>query len=177
MTNFPNSYVSYLVEFHASRDFFECHELLEEYWKEHPEDTRADVWVGLIQLAVALYHERRGNVRGALKMLKQAEPRLSLPLLESLGIDRVNVVKQVSERIEALTGEHRPAYVDLNLRILDKDLMARCQAECEERGLQWESPSPMKDASIIHRHKLRDRSEVIAARQEAWHAKKKERGD
>lgn len=31
---YPAEYLEYLVYFHADRDYFECHEILEEYWKE-----------------------------------------------------------------------------------------------------------------------------------------------
>ena len=42
---YPEAFISYLIEFHATRDYFECHELLEEYWKAHPGDPLA----GLVQ--------------------------------------------------------------------------------------------------------------------------------
>ncbi len=31
---YPNAYLDYLVYFHGHRDYFECHEVLEEYWKK-----------------------------------------------------------------------------------------------------------------------------------------------
>lgn len=31
---YPEAYIEYLAEFHGSRDYFECHELLEEHWKK-----------------------------------------------------------------------------------------------------------------------------------------------
>ncbi len=61
---YPKAYIDYLVEFHATRDYFECHEILEEYWKEDPPKKRKRYWVGFIQLAVALYHHRRQNTAG-----------------------------------------------------------------------------------------------------------------
>ncbi|WP_169081625.1 DUF309 domain-containing protein [Paenibacillus sp. PL91] len=175
MNNFPNAYISYLVEFHASRDYFECHELLEEYWKEHPEDPLADTWVGLIQLAVGLYHERRGNLRGALKMLTQAQRKLSASPLEELGIDKDSLQKQLIPRIAALQAEKDRMYTDLNLQIVNLKVSSLCQEACESRGLIWGAPSPLDDDSIIHRHTRRDRSDVIAARKEAYTAKNRER--
>ncbi|MCD2486520.1 DUF309 domain-containing protein, partial [Staphylococcus aureus] len=50
---YPKAYIDYLVEFHATRDYFECHEILEEYWKEDPPKKRKRYWVGFIELAVA----------------------------------------------------------------------------------------------------------------------------
>jgi predicted metal-dependent hydrolase len=174
--NIPNAFISYLVEFHASRDFFECHELLEEYWKEHPEHPYADTWVGLIQLAVGLYHQRRGNLAGARKMLTQAKLRLDQGPLEQLGLDKSHVLGELSDRLSALDQPHEPAYTDFNLRITAKEVMARCEDECRRRQLVWGSPSRMDAAELIHRHKLRDRSDVIAARQASYEAKQKERG-
>ena len=48
---YPEAYIDFLVHFHGDRDWFECHERLEEYWKEHPDDPKSDTWVGLIQVA------------------------------------------------------------------------------------------------------------------------------
>lgn len=175
MNTYPNAYISYLVEFHASRDYFECHELLEEYWKEHPGDLYADTWVGLIQLAVGLYHERRGNLRGALKMLVQAELRLSASPLEKLGLDKDSLLQQLISKIASLREEDGMAYADFNLRIIDDEVYALCMQACEARELIWGSPSPLDDESIIHRHTRRDRSDVIAARLEAYTLKKRER--
>ncbi|KRE25031.1 DUF309 domain-containing protein [Paenibacillus sp. Soil522] len=175
MITFPNAYISYLVEFHASRDYFECHELLEEYWKEHPGDPFANTWVGLIQLAVGLYHERRGNLRGAAKMLVQAEQKLSLSPLEKLGIDKDSLQKQLIPRIAALQAEDETVYSDFNLRIINDEVFALCKQACKDRGLVWGSPSPLDDDSIIHRHTRRDRSDVIAERLKAYTAKKRER--
>lgn len=175
MTAFPKAYVSYLVEFHASRDYFECHELLEEYWKEHPSDPLADTWVGFIQLAVGSYHERRGNQRGAFKMFKQAERRLLQAPLDQLGIESDSLFIQLSNRLASVQTNEKSPFIDINLFIIDDELRRLCREECDERGLTWGSPSPMDNDALIHRHSLRDRSGVIAARQEAHLAKKKER--
>ncbi|WP_205628902.1 DUF309 domain-containing protein, partial [Acinetobacter baumannii] len=51
---YPEALIDYLVYFHADRDFFECHEVLEDYWKSLPKEERSLFWVGLIQIAVGL---------------------------------------------------------------------------------------------------------------------------
>ncbi|ANY69102.1 hypothetical protein BBD42_23415 [Paenibacillus sp. BIHB 4019] len=176
---YPGHYVSYLVEFHATRDFFECHELLEEYWKEHPEDERALIWVGLIQLAVGQYHERRGNLAGAAKMYEQALGKLTAVALDSLGLNGAKAVVEleaVLARAKQLEEAIAPAYQDMNLEIIDAELQVLCEQECTERGIaqkQWGLPSDMADEALIHRHTLRDRSDVIAARAEAIAARTK----
>ncbi|MCA0758531.1 DUF309 domain-containing protein [Paenibacillus sp. N4] len=179
MKTFPHAYVCFLVEFHASRDYFECHELLEEYWKEHPGDPLSETWVGLIQLAVGLYHERRGNRRGALKMLMKAEAKLSAAPIDTIGLDKQRLLEQLARRTSQLSRDESldgGFYTDLDLLITSTELRSECEAECVKRGLDWGKPSRLEDAGVIHRHKLRDRSEVVAARQSALADKKKERG-
>ncbi|WP_133174958.1 DUF309 domain-containing protein, partial [Heyndrickxia sporothermodurans] len=68
----PEAYIEYLVHFHGDRDYFECHELLEEHWKLTDIKNRHSVWVGLIQLAVSQYHYRRSNIVGAIRLMKKA---------------------------------------------------------------------------------------------------------
>ncbi len=175
MQLFPKAYIDYLVEFHASRDYFECHELLEEYWQEHPEDPLALTWVGLIQLAVGLYHERRGNRRGAEKMLAQAERKLSQAPLLQLGIEKDNLQEQLKRRIAALQSGEEIPYTDINFHVINAELAAICKLSCEQRGLIWGAPSPLDNEAVVHRHTKRDRSEVILARKAAFAAKKRER--
>ena len=52
--------------------FFEAHETLEPRWMRE----RDPGLQGLIQLAAALHHLQRGNLRGARTMLGRALPRL-----------------------------------------------------------------------------------------------------
>lgn len=175
MLNYPEAYIAYLVEFHATRDFFECHELLEHYWKEHPSDGRGETWVGLIQLAVGQYHERRGNLRGASKMYGQAIHRLGAARLDLLGIDKESLMAQLDCRLK-IAGGGCIQYEDIQIHISDLHLLKLCELLCESRGLVWGSESPYHNDHIIHRHKLRDRSEVITAREAALQAKREGNG-
>lgn len=170
MLEYPDAYIAYLVEFHATRDYFECHELLEEYWKDHRENGSGDLWAGLIQLAVGQYHERRGNQRGASKLYKQAMKKLNGFGLDSLGLDKDALIEQLANRIE-ITSKGSGNYQDICMVITDQRLMSKCKLLCDTAGLKWGIDSPCND-SIIHRHKLRDRSKVVMAREEALRAKK-----
>lgn len=168
MLEYPGPYEAYLFEFHVTRDYFECHELLEDYWKSLPAaDPGRPVWVGLIQLAVALYHHRRGNLAGALKMYRSAARRLCPEMLDGLGLDGAAVqaaAVELARRIEE--GGAAAAYRTIHLPIRDAALLRRLQHEAERRGLTWGAEDPL-DESIVRRHALRDRSDVIAARAEA----------
>lgn len=55
---------------------FNAHEVLEAAWKNGPDDERM-LWQGLAQLAVGITHVQRGNVKGALTVLRQASSRLA----------------------------------------------------------------------------------------------------
>ncbi|MFD0711634.1 DUF309 domain-containing protein [Paenibacillus sp. GCM10027626] len=169
-TIYPAAYVRFLVEFHVTRDYFECHELLEEHWKEQrSDDPLAEVWVGLIQLAVGSYHHRRGNLPGALKMFKQAHRRLSAGELPAIGLAQEALVLQIRTKIAAV--KNNQPFRDFNLPLTDPQLWKQCWSLCisEMRG-SWGRPSGT-EAALIDRHRLRDRSDVILARQAAAQAK------
>lgn len=50
---YPEAYVAFLHEFHTTRDYFECHEILEEYWKEDPPEQAAKN-IGLASFSLPL---------------------------------------------------------------------------------------------------------------------------
>jgi predicted metal-dependent hydrolase len=163
MMDYSEAYKAYLIYFQAERDYFECHEVMEAYWKEHPDDERRLAYLGLIQLAVGLYHQRRNNQAGAVKMLQNAWKHLTLEHVESLGIDGAALRTAILERIEELR-EGTPIYEDFNLPIYDPLLLEECMQECKRRGLVWNGPSDISNEQLIHKHRLRDRSEVIGER-------------
>ncbi|MBP1995504.1 DUF309 domain-containing protein [Paenibacillus eucommiae] len=163
MKTYPLAYTEYVVYFQAERDYFECHEVMEEYWKEHPADEHSLAYVGLIQLAVGLYHQRRGNMAGAVKMLQSAYKHLTDEHLEWLGLDSVELRQSIAARIQALL-EGAILYADIDLPIKDPILLEQCQDICQSRGLSWNDPSDCSNEHLIHKHTLRDRSEVIEAR-------------
>jgi len=52
-----------------NRDWFECHETLEDIWMAEDGEAR-HLYQGILQVAVALYHWERGNFGGAVGLLK-----------------------------------------------------------------------------------------------------------
>ncbi|MBB3867297.1 DUF309 domain-containing protein [Parageobacillus toebii NBRC 107807] len=160
---YPDAYIRYLIHFHTDRDYFECHEILEEHWKK---DGYKKVWVVLIQIAVALYHHRRGNSQGALRMMRKALSLLQKEqkAVRELGLDEQRLAKQLEHYIERIA--QNKAYKSIELPVCDETLRKMCQAICDERGISWGKASDMSDVFLIHKHKLRDRSDVIAAREE-----------
>jgi len=55
---------------------FNAHEVLEAAWKNGPDAERMR-WQGLAQLAVGITHVQRGNIPGALTLLRRASARLA----------------------------------------------------------------------------------------------------
>jgi predicted metal-dependent hydrolase len=59
---------------------FGAHEVLEAVWKARPVGQRDERWQGLAQLCVAVTHAQRGNVRGAVRLLRRGAARVGEPL-------------------------------------------------------------------------------------------------
>jgi len=76
--NQPEKYARIQAEFWdlwRREEFFECHEVLEELWRETPGRERLFL-NGLIHCAVAIYQHRRGNAVGAARQLVRAQRKL-----------------------------------------------------------------------------------------------------
>jgi predicted metal-dependent hydrolase len=159
---YPKEYLDYLVYFHTERDYFECHEVLEEYWKD--QKMKKKVWVGLIQIAVSLYHHRRNNFTGALKMIESAYAILKEEKIElvQLGIHYGQLIAQLERKINDI--KNLQPYQSLNLP-LEAEVLKQCERICQLQGLSWGKASDLKDEYLLNKHTLRDRSEVIKERE------------
>lgn len=165
---YPKAYIDYLVHFHGDRDYFECHEILEEQWKR---DGRKREWLILIQIAVAFYHYRRGNSSGALRLIKRARTLLeeARGMIRRLGLDEKELAVLLEKAAERIArGE---PYESIELPIRDRSLYEQCQAACAERQLVWGQASDLTDINLVDKHRRRDRSDVIAAREQKKRAK------
>ncbi|MFD0699005.1 DUF309 domain-containing protein [Paenibacillus sp. GCM10027628] len=175
MKPYPEAYTDYLLYFHAERDYFECHEVMEAFWKEHPGDKRSKSYVALIQIAVGLYHDRRGNRAGAVKMLQSAARNAEPEHLASLGLDAEKLQQLLTHRWASIQQDNH-VYEDLNLPIADSELEQWCVNECKRRGLIWQEPSRMDDDNLIQKHTRRDRSDVILERERQQQIRKRKGG-
>ncbi|WP_458119339.1 DUF309 domain-containing protein [Paenibacillus sp. Z6-24] len=122
---FEPLYVAYLVYFNRDRDYFECHEVLEELWLEK---GREPIYQGLLQVAVGLYHFRNGTINsmynklsGALKMLQSSHRKLSPYAPDMLGINLDKLRHDVERYIRRLERyEQEPfEFYDLDIEIVD----------------------------------------------------------
>lgn len=158
---YPKAYIEYLLHFHATRDYFECHEVLEEHWKQ----TKEHIWIGLIQLAVGMYHYRRGNIAGAKRMFTKAMRacQREKQAYEALGIHVEQLVSLLHTYVKRI--DDGQPYESICLPIHDISLLHICQQQCDVKGGVWGEKSDMSNEYIIHKHKLRDRSDVVAERE------------
>ncbi|QJF25171.1 DUF309 domain-containing protein [Mammaliicoccus vitulinus] len=155
--------MSFHYHFHVLRHYFECHDILEEHWKDQTRFSKNDAIVSLILFSTACYHYRRGNVKGALKTYKK-----SLQIAEynddfdHLGIERTPYISIInSEMMRIAQGE---AYRNIQLPLTNA-----CYQALESSYDDFEFNYNMDVSDYIkHHHLLRDRTEVIESRMSAF---------
>jgi predicted metal-dependent hydrolase len=161
---YPEPYIQYLAEYFGSRDFFECHEVMEEYWKAQPNSRYTGCWLVFIRISVACYHARRGNWVGARKMINRAAEEVDPTLMSELGMDGQELARiLVNTKTDWYLSEE-PNYQDLDLPIQDEQLLECCQQYCSARGWSWGKPLAEMADDLVHKHLRRDRSEVVETR-------------
>lgn len=111
-------YVQYLHYFNVERDYFECHEVMEELWMEEGRDPLCQ---GLLQVAVGLYHARNDNVSGSIKLFSQAIDKLARYPEHRLGIDLAAMIADSEQYLNKLRDNKETPFpfYDLNIRITD----------------------------------------------------------
>lgn len=173
---YPKAYIEFLVHYHGDRDYFECHEVLEEHWKKTDPGNKESIWVGLIQFAVSSYHYRRKNLEGALRTLDKSAGILAAKkhTCTELGIDHQAFMDALFNRRHKMKSQL--PYHSINIPIADAALLQTCKGECERLGYVWGSESNLSDENLINRHSLRDRTDVILERNSAIEARQKKKG-
>lgn len=169
---YPKEYIQFLTHFHGDRDYFECHEVLEEFWKKTDSRNKDSIWVGLILLAVSSYHHRRGNFNGAKRTIEKAVKIFEAQVneIKKLGLDKQLLSELVKNRFVVIDGEG--AYDSFNLPIFDPALLELCKKSCIAAGFQWSAASDLTNKQLVHRHKLRDRTDVIHERNQSLRMRK-----
>ncbi|GAF23376.1 hypothetical protein JCM19047_3193 [Bacillus sp. JCM 19047] len=144
---YPPHYIAFLTYFHVDRDYFECHEVLELEWKKQADPERLSPWVILIQIAVALYHERRGNEKGARILYNRVENRLKERCfqLEDLGMNEKQVQQDMHERYHSVG---QTAFTDYELPIQDPALITIIQ-----QAKRAKKPSTLTYEQLVHKHR------------------------
>src|SRR5581483_11595332 len=96
----PRGLIAGVEQFNA-REFYECHETLEEIWLAEPGDIRR-LYQGILQVGVAFYHLSRGNFRGATSLLETGITYLRAFQPRCMGVD-----------VERLVADSVHAYAEL----------------------------------------------------------------
>ncbi|MGE6514569.1 DUF309 domain-containing protein [Lysinibacillus sphaericus] len=152
-------FIDYCAYFNGNGDYFECHEVLEEYWKDIAPGDKNHPLVGYVQLATGLYHWRRGNFTGAVRILQKALHNLQ----DNVGhifvteIDYEKLLTLLKETIATIQkGKSFQAFQLPISPTLQELTVVRIQL----------LPSNSHDY-LLHKHMLRDRSHILAERQES----------
>ena len=161
---YPSEYIDFLAHYHGDRDYFECHELLEDYWKKTDSRNKDSIWVGFILLSVSAYHHRRSNFNGAERTLMKALKIFELQAvsLTKLGLNKVDFSHLLNRQISAL--QNGESYRSISLPLCDPVLFELAKKACEQKGFIWGSQSDLNNNLLVHRHKFRDRSGIIEER-------------
>ncbi|MBE1554075.1 DUF309 domain-containing protein [Sporosarcina limicola] len=161
-------FVKFIVYFNQNQDYFECHEVLEDYWKSIPDSDKEHPLTAFILLATGLYHWRRGNSTGAYRTLRKAVKNfltfISKNPTYTEEIDFKRLIHDVQNSINRL--EKQLPFESISLIVTSSQLTALVEsAEQSMELLSFESDA------LIHKHMLRDRSDILREREE----KKKDR--
>ncbi|PWI27051.1 DUF309 domain-containing protein [Kurthia sibirica] len=154
------SFISFLGYFNGNQDYFECHEELEEYWKDIAPGERKHPLTGYIQLATGLYHWRRGNNKGATTILKKGYATLQASSTSPFvaALDYSSLMLHYAQTIEAVA-QQQP-FEAFKIIITDVPLQQLVLANIANQ-------IPYDAHYLMNKHTQRDRSEIILSRQQA----------
>jgi uncharacterized protein GlcG (DUF336 family) len=93
----PEALVAGIRQFNRG-EFFACHETLEALWIQEPGPIR-DLYQGILQIGVGLYHAERGNYTGATLTLSRGLERVRRFQPACRGVDVAGLVRQ-AEAVE-----------------------------------------------------------------------------
>ncbi|WP_418963934.1 DUF309 domain-containing protein [Cetobacterium sp.] len=118
-------YFEFIDTFQNQRDFFKCHEILEEIWIEETKcETRKHLSINLLLISVGLYHWRNKNFKGAIQVFENSlnnYDEVSMEM-ESIGIDSKLLKKIVLDIVDNLKNKQDyrevflPIYQQKNLK-------------------------------------------------------------
>lgn len=117
--NYHDLYVAFVYYFNIEKDYFECHEVMEELWME---DGRNPFWQGLLQVAVGLYHHENDNLSGAIKLLTQSLDKLADKQHIECGADITLLYQNTESYLKRLVEEGNFPFAPFALRITDDKL-------------------------------------------------------
>lgn len=151
-------FTQFMMYFNEHQDYFECHEVLEEYWKEIAPKDKTHPLTAWILLSTGMYHWRRGNQKGALRTLENSQERFKMNMDSVFfeGIQLQKLLSHLDQSVELIRG--RQPFQSFSIGISSPDLKRIIESQPK--------PIPVTGDHLIHKHMLRDRSEILNAREE-----------
>ncbi|TQR21068.1 DUF309 domain-containing protein [Psychrobacillus vulpis] len=156
---FHPNFVQFLKEFNETYDYFECHEVLEEYWKEVAPRRKVHPLTALILVSTGMYHWRRGNFIGAIKTTSTSIDRLiessNSPFFETINYEKL--LEDVTTSLKLM--KNASTFQPFTIQITDKNLLTLVN------NLKIDNCTDLH--FLIHKHMLRDRSEILKEREKS----------
>lgn len=156
-------FVNFIVYFNRNQDYFECHEVLEEYWKSIPNRDKNHPLTAYILLSTGMYHWRRSNLNGAIRTLEKA--MVKLPVFEvdapafTEKIDFHQLLHDLENAISRL--KQKLPFEPFPIIVQSSTLTNLVLIAEQSMDLL-----PFGDDAVIHKHMLRDRSDILRVREE-----------
>jgi uncharacterized protein len=121
-------FIEYLYQFNIKRDYFYCHDLLEEIWLET--NRQYDVLKYLIQLAIMQYKKITKNEIGFNTLFQKSLHRLNAIStdLARLGIDALTI------EVHLLAMQEKNTFHEFDLLIKDQDIKTKLLEKEKEHG-------------------------------------------
>ena len=152
-------FIKFIAYFNENQDYFECHEVLEDYWNLIAPKDRTHPLVGYIQSAVALYHWRRGNFRGAAKLFPKGDRLLRAALEDGSpftdGVDLPGFLRDIRAAEDALHGGM--PFAPFSIRVTDSAIR-----DAVSELVRIGAVPDLSGARLIHKHMLRDRGHILS---------------
>lgn len=155
----PPDFIEFCAYFNGNQDYFECHEVLEEYWKKVDPGNKEHLLVGFIQLATGLYHWRRENMSGASRMLKKAYDKIvknkAHPFFDYIHFQQLcnDCLKSIDLIEKQQPFEAFPfIFIHPTFEALVNEKIISLPAQPHD--------------FLLHKHMLRDRSDILRLRKE-----------
>lgn len=152
-------FIDYCAYFNGNHDYFECHEVLEDYWKQIAPGEKNHPLVGYIQIATGMYHWRRNNIPGALRMLQKGSDIIrsnrTSPFFSY--IDTTDLLSQCNKSIDSIHQGlmFRPFPLKIRHPLLHMKM-------CEK----IDSLPLLSEQFLLHKHMLRDRTDILKSREQ-----------
>jgi predicted metal-dependent hydrolase len=88
-------------------EYYECHETLEEIWREEQGEIR-NLYKGILQVGVAIFHAKRSNLSGAMRLVASGMDLLRPFAPECMRVDVAHLLQSAElfrENLERLASD------------------------------------------------------------------------